>query len=139
MTKKSEKIDEVSVVGKTPIIEVKGDKLIYNVGGGGNSDSFTAGELLRKVPYVTVDFDGGIKLRGSRSVKVFINDKPSTTVAASVSDALRLVPANMIKRIEVITNPGAKYDAEGTTGVINIVTKKVSARPTAYCFVNLVG
>ncbi|GEM64168.1 TonB-dependent receptor [Sphingobacterium faecium NBRC 15299] len=121
---KSRTIGEVSVQIKVPLVEENDGKLIYNVDGGNNSDTFTADELLRKVPYVSVDFNGEVKLRGSSSVKVFINDKPSTLIAGSVSDALKLVPASMIKRVEVITNPGAKYDAEGTVGIINIITKK---------------
>ncbi|MCW2260176.1 MULTISPECIES: outer membrane beta-barrel family protein [Sphingobacterium] len=121
---KSRTIDEVSIVLKAPIVEEKDGKLIYNVDETNNSDSFAADELLRKVPYVSVDFNGEVKLRGSSSVKVFINDKPSTLIAGSVSDALKLVPASMIKRVEVITNPGAKYDAEGTVGIINIITKR---------------
>ncbi|MDM8173653.1 TonB-dependent receptor [Olivibacter sp. 47] len=137
LTKKHHKLNEVSVTAKTALIEEKNGKLIYNADGDSNSDSFTASELLRKVPFVTVDFNGEVKLRGSSSVKVFINDKPSTIIAGSVAEALRLVPANMVKRVEVITNPGARYDAEGTAGVINIITKKDLSGVNA--FVNLSG
>lgn len=134
---KSRTISEVSVVAKVPLLEEKDGKLIYNVDGGNNSDSFTASELLRKVPYVSVDFNGEVKLRGSSSVKVFINDKPSTIIAGSVADALKLISVSMIKRVEVITNPGAKYDAEGTAGVINIITKRDLSGTNV--FVNLSG
>ncbi|MFT5385706.1 MAG: hypothetical protein ACI81W_003115, partial [Saprospiraceae bacterium] len=116
-------LEEVVVRAEKSSIEFKLDKRVFNVGKDLSSTGASALEVLNNVPSVNVNIEGEISLRGSAGVQILINGKPSV-IANEQGNALGTITADMIEKIEVITNPSAKYDAEGTSGIINIILKK---------------
>lgn len=117
-------LDEVVIRAETTEVQVRLDKKIYNIGKDLTSGGATVSDALNNVPSVTVDIDGAIALRGNENVKILINGKPSAIAGFGSTDALRQLPAEAIERVEVITSPSARYDAEGTAGILNIILKK---------------
>lgn len=123
LSEDAQKLEEVVVEGEISRTEFKLDKRVFNVGKDLSSTGASALEVLNNVPSVNVNIEGQISLRGSQGVQVLINGKPSV-IASEQGNTLGTITADMIDRVEVITNPSAKYDAEGTSGIINIVIKK---------------
>lgn len=123
LSENSKDLEEVIIRADKSQTEFKLDKRVFNVGKDISSTGMSALEVLNNVPSVNVNIEGQISLRGASGVQILINGKPSV-IASDESNALGTITADMIERVEVITNPSAKYDAEGTAGIINIVIKK---------------
>ena len=115
------------VVTANKLIEEKIDKTVYNVDKDVSSQTGAAADVLKKVPQVSVDVDGNVELQGNSNVKFLIDGKPSVIFGSNVAEVLQSIPANQIKNIEIITSQGAKDDASGTGGIINIILKKSTA------------
>lgn len=117
----SQTLGEVSVVSQKPLVKMETDKMTYSVENDVDGKTSTVLDMLRKVPMVTVDGQDNITVNGSSSFKVYVDGKPNPMLSQYASIAFKQMPASMVKNIEVITNPGARYDAEGTGGVINLI------------------
>lgn len=124
MSPAAKDLKEVNVTALKPLIKREVDRISYDVQADPENKAVTALDMMRKVPMLAVDGNDNIKLKGSGNYKILINGKESAMVAKNPSDVLKAMPATNIEKIEVITTPPAKYDAEGLAGIINIITKK---------------
>lgn len=124
MAESSTELDEISVTAQRPLVKVEIDKLTYSAKDDPEASTSNVLDLLRKVPLVTIDGEDNIQLKGSSNFKIYLNGKPSNMISNNPSQVLKSMPANSIKDVEVITDPGARYDAEGVGGIINIITDK---------------
>lgn len=123
----AEQLEGVTVTAQRPLVVRQIDRIAYDVQADPETPTVTLNEILRKVPLVTVDPDGTIKVNGSTNFKIYKNGRPNNSLSRNAKDLFAALPASMIKRIEVITEPGAAYDAEGTSAILNIVTEENSS------------
>lgn len=124
LSSSSQNLDEVEIIAERSQMELKLDKRVFNVEKDLSNAGANAAEILDNIPSVQVDVEGNISLRGSQNVRVLIDGKMSSITGTSTADVLRQFSGDMIEKVEVITNPSARYDAEGEVGIINIVLKK---------------
>lgn len=120
-------LNEVEIVAERSTVDIKLDKRVYNVGEDMIVRGGTVSDVLDNVPSVSVDVEGNVSLRGNESVTILIDGRPSNLAGGNIAEVLRLLPADAVEKVEVITNPSARYDAEGGGGIINIVLKKGKA------------
>jgi outer membrane receptor protein involved in Fe transport len=120
----AQSLGEVEVIAERTTVEMKLDKRVYNVGQDLTVRGGSVSDVLDNVPSVSVDVDGNVALRGNQNVTILINGKPSGLVGLNSTDALRQLPADAIERVEVITAPSSRYDAEGTGGILNIILRR---------------
>ena len=124
----SKELDGVEVVHQKRLVKMEVDKMTYKVSEDEDSKSYTVLDMLRKVPMVTVDGQDNITVNGSSSFKVYVDGMPNVMFSSNPSMIFKSMPASAVKSIEVMTNPGAKYDAEGAAGILNIVMNKQDAK-----------
>ena len=117
-------LDVVDIIAEKTTVEIKLDKKIYNVGRDLTVRGGSVSDVLDNVPSVSVDIEGNVALRGNGNVRILINGKPSGLVGLNSTDALRQLPADAIEKVEIITSPSARYDAEGTAGILNIILRR---------------
>ena len=117
-------LEVVDLIAEKTSVEIKLDKKIYNVGKDLTVRGGSVSDVLDNVPSVSVDIEGNVALRGNQNVRILINGKPSGLVGLNSSDALRQLPADAIEKVEIITSPSARYDAEGTAGILNIILRR---------------
>lgn len=129
----------VEVIAERSTVEIKLDKRVYNVGKDMMVKGGTVSDVLDNVPSVTVDAEGNVALRGNENVRILIDGKPSGLAGINIADALKLLPADAVEKVEVITNPSARYDAEGGGGIINIILRQGKAQGLNGSFVASIG
>ena len=117
-------LDEVVVVAEKTTVDIRLDKKVFNIGKDLSIRGGNASDVLGNVPSVQVDVEGAVSLRGNDNVTILINGRPSALVGLNGAEALRQIPAEAIEKVEVITSPSARYDAEGTAGILNIILRK---------------
>ncbi|MDH6355346.1 hypothetical protein M2132_001687 [Dysgonomonas sp. PH5-45] len=122
----SQELGEVTITTAKPLVKVEIDKLVYDMESDPEAQTSNALDVLRKVPLITVDGEDKIQVKGSSSYKILVNGKPSNLFNTSPEKVLKGMPANSIKNVEVITEPGAKYDSEGVSALINLITEQKS-------------
>lgn len=127
MKDNSQQLSEVVISAQKPLVQVDLDKIIYSMESDPEAKTSNVLEMLKKVPMITVDGDEKVQLKGSSNFKIYLNGKPSNMISNNPKEVLKSMPANSVKDIQVITDPGAKYDAEGVTGIINIITQSNSS------------
>ncbi|RDI13285.1 TonB-dependent receptor domain-containing protein [Flavobacterium sp. AG291] len=127
MASDATQLSEIAITAERSTVEIKLDKRVYTVGNDMMVKGGTVSDVLDNVPSVSVDAEGNVALRGNQSVTILIDGRPSTMAGSNVAEVLRLLPADSVDKVEVITNPSARYDAEGGGGIINIVLKKGKA------------
>src|SRR6218665_561280 len=127
----------VQITSRKKILEVRDDRFIYNVGADSSARSKSLSEILSTLPFVTIDGTGNMQIAGQTTYKVLLNGKETSLFVRSLAQALRSFPAEIVSRIELITSPGARYDAEGVTAIINIITKKfVGYKGFSYAYIS---
>jgi outer membrane receptor protein involved in Fe transport len=124
LSEDGEMLDEVNIIPEKSTVDIRLDKKIYNVGKDMTVKGGNVADVLDNVPSVSVDVEGNVSLRGNENVRILIDGKPSSLVGLDGTSALRQLPADAIERVEVITSPSARYDAEGTAGILNIILRK---------------
>ncbi|WP_236975984.1 TonB-dependent receptor domain-containing protein [Membranihabitans maritimus] len=121
-------LEQVEITAQKSQMEFKLDKRVVNVGSNLANSGANVADLLDNIPSISLDIEGNVELRGSQNVRILVDGKPSGLLGNNVADALRQLQSDMVERVEIITNPSARYDAEGEVGIINIVMKKESKK-----------
>ncbi|WP_026777885.1 outer membrane beta-barrel protein [Polaribacter sp. Hel_I_88] len=124
LSEDSKALDEVVIIAEKTTVDIRLDKKVFNIGKDLSIRGGNASDVLGNVPSVQVDVEGAVSLRGNENVTILIDGRPSALVGMNGAEALRQIPAEAIEKVEVITSPSARYDAEGTAGILNIILRK---------------
>lgn len=124
LSENSKALDEVVIVAEKTTVDIRLDKKVFNIGKDLSIRGGNASDVLGNVPSVQVDVEGTVSLRGNENVTILIDGRPSALIGLNGAEALRQIPAEAIEKVEVITSPSARYDAEGTAGILNIILRK---------------